>query len=186
MGSINKKELKELFARIDRRLLKSIDLFVIGGAAAILGYNVVKETNDVDLDGSVDSELNRIFQEEASSLGLDLFLSSRGVFVPPDGYRERMMFHDFPKKKLRVWTLDQYDLAISKMDRGIGKDFADIRRVHQEAPYEESLLVQIFIDEYLNVSVLGNKREKMMNFLDLIAQLFGDEAMNRVRIQIGF
>lgn len=28
---------------------------MIGGASAILGYNVIKETNDVDLDGEIEA-----------------------------------------------------------------------------------------------------------------------------------
>jgi hypothetical protein len=126
MGTITKKELSNLFAGIDAKLKKKIDVFIIGGASAILGYNVIKETNDVDLDGSIDSDFEKLFNEEAENLNLDLYLSSKGVFSPPDNYRQRMHFETFPKKKLRVWYLNQYDLAISKIDRGIEKDYEDI------------------------------------------------------------
>lgn len=186
MGTVTKDELKELFSRVDKRLKKSLDVYIIGGASAILGYNVVKETNDVDVDGSIDSDFQKIFDEEAKALGLDLYLSSKGVFYPPDGYRDRCEFEDFPKKKLRVWYLNQYDLAISKIDRGFGKDFEDIQRVHKKYPYDYEKLVQIFNDEYIKVVASGNTREKMMNLLDLVGNLFGDALVEDAKKRISF
>jgi hypothetical protein len=186
MGTLSKQELRKLFGNIDAKLKKQVDIYVIGGAAAILGYNVIKETNDVDLDGSIDSEFGKLFAEEAARLKLDLYLSSKGVFSPPHNYRDRMHSESFAKKKLRVWYLDQYDLAISKIDRGIEKDFEDIKRVHQKSPFQMARLVQIFKDEYIGIAAIGNPREKMMNLLDLISMLFGDEAMALVKREIKF
>ena len=185
MGSVTKKQLKQLFTQIDRRLSKNINIYIIGGISAIFGYNVMKETNDVDIDGSIDPDFQIIFDEEAKSLNLDLYLASKGVFAPPDGYRGRCAFEDFPRKKLRVWYLNQYDLAISKIDRGIEKDFEDIRKVHEQSPFEYERLVQIFNDEYIRVSAIGSPREKMMNLVDLVDQLFGPEFVDDVKKKIG-
>lgn len=187
MGSVTVKQLEELFGRIDARLKKKINLFIIGGASAILGYNVTKATNDVDIEGNIDDELNKIFTEEAEKLKLELYLSSRGgVFFPPDGYRSRSKFKDFAKNNLRVWYLDKYDLAISKIERGLEKDYEDIERVHAKSPFELDQLIQIFNHEYINVVATGNKREKMMNLLDLIGRLFGDAAVDSSAQKIGF
>jgi len=136
VGAVSKAHLRELFSRVDARILKTLEIYIIGGASAILGYNVTKETNDIDIEGNIDPDFARIFSEEAKFLGLDLHLSSAGVFSPPFEYRKRSKFEDFPKKKLRVWFLDQYDLAISKIDRGLEKDYEDIKRVHQKAPFD--------------------------------------------------
>ena len=177
----------ELFSRIDARLKKKINLYIIGGASAILGYNVTKATNDVDIEGVIDEELNKIFSEEAQKLKLDLYLSSRGrVFFPPDGYRSRAKFKDFSKNNLRVWYLDKYDLAISKIERGLEKDYEDIERIHKKSPFELDRMIQIFNDEYIRVVATGNKREKMMNLLDLIDRLFGDEFLEDSAKKIGF
>jgi hypothetical protein len=186
MGQISKEELKKLFSAVDQRLTKNLDLYIIGGASAILGYNVSKETNDVDVDGHIDQELEQVFHEEAAKLKLDLHLANKGIFSPPDHYRQRMKFQTFPKKRLRVWYLDQYDLAISKIDRGIEKDFEDIKRVHQKSPYEMKRLISIFNTEYIAISAIGNRREKMMNLLDLVSMLFGDQAMEKTKKEIGF
>ncbi len=187
MGSVTVKQLEELFSRVDARLKKKINLFIIGGASAILGYNVTKATNDVDIEGNIDEELNKIFSEEAKKLKMDLYLSSRGgVFFPPDGYRSRSKFKDFPKNNLRVWYLDKYDLAISKIERGLEKDYEDIERVHAKSLFELDQLIQIFNDEYINVVATGNKREKMMNLLDLIGRLFGDAEIEKSAKKIGF
>lgn len=186
MGAVTKDQIKELFRRVDKRLEKSLDIFLIGGISAVLGYNVVKETNDVDIDGRIDPDFRKIFDEEVKHLGLELYLSSKGVFSPPDGYRTRCKFEIFPKKKLKVWYLDQYDLAISKIDRGLGKDFEDIKRVHSEYPFEYERLIQIFNEEYINVSSIGNPREKMMNLIDLIENLFGSSYVEMAKKRIGF
>ena len=187
MGAITVKQLEELFRRIDARLKKKINIFVIGGASAILGYNVTKATNDVDIEGSIDEELNTIFSEEAKKLKMDLYLSSRGgVFFPPDGYRSRLKFKDFPKNNLRVWYLDKYDLAISKIERGLEKDYEDIERVHAKSSFELDRLIHIFNDEYINVVATGNKREKMMNLLDLIGRLFGEVTIEDSAKKVGF
>ncbi|MBL7542743.1 MAG: hypothetical protein JNL11_02955 [Bdellovibrionaceae bacterium] len=186
MGTVSQKELKKLFKNIDAKLTSSIDVYIIGGASAILGYNVMKETNDIDIDGGIDSEFNRLFSAEAKKLKLDLYLSSKGVFSPPENYRERMRKKTFPKKKLRVWYLDQYDLAISKIDRGIEKDLEDLKRVHAKSPFEVNTLVEIFNNEYIKVSAIGNPREKMMTLLDLVSMLFDETVLDKVKKEIGF
>lgn len=175
MASLSREQLKQLFTRVDSRLNTNVNLYIIGGASAILGYNVTKETNDIDVDGAVSAELSDIFSSEAKLLHLDVHLSSVGVFFPPERYRERAQFEDFPKRKLRVWFLDQYDLAISKIDRGIEKDFEDIERVHKKSTYDYDRLIQIFNDEYIKTVAIGNPREKKMNLVDLIARLFGED-----------
>jgi hypothetical protein len=47
MGTISQNDLKKVFSAVDARLKKKLDVYLIGGASAILGYNVSKETNDV-------------------------------------------------------------------------------------------------------------------------------------------
>lgn len=184
MENVTKSQLEELFSRVDARLRTQISLFIIGGASAILGYNVSKVTNDVD--GDIDFELGKIFAEEVEKLNLNLYLSSKGVFFPPDGYRSRSKLKDFRKNKLRVWFLNQYDLAISKIDRGSEKDYDDIKRVHVKSPFDRTILIKIFNDEYINVVATGNKRDKMMNLIDLISNLFGDEFVEATKKEIGF
>lgn len=186
MGSLTKKQVEELFKNIDAKLQKQIDLFVIGGVSAVLGYNVTKITDDVDIDGKVDSELDTLFNQEAKKLNLDLYLSSKGVFFPPEDYRSRAHFTDYPKNKLRVWFLNQYDLAISKIDRGLDKDYDDIKRVHEKSPFDRNQLINLFNDEYINVVATGNLREKKMNLIDLISNLFGDSAVEDTKKQIKF
>lgn len=175
MATVSKKQLKRLFAGVESRLTKNINIYVIGGASAILGYNVTKETNDVDIDGAIPPDFAQAFAAEVKVLKLDLRLSQVGVFAPPEVYRQRAKFEDFPKNKLRVWYLDQYDLAISKIDRGIEKDFEDIERVHKQSPFNCDKLVQIFNDEYIRTVAIGDPRIKKMNLVDLIGRLFGED-----------
>lgn len=185
MATVSKVELEKLFRGIDQRLARSVDIYIIGGAAAILGYNVTKETNDIDVDGQIPKELADAFAAETKALGLNLHLSQVGVFSPPEGYRERAKFEDFPKRKLRVWHLDQYDLAISKLDRGIEKDFEDIARIHENSPFEIERLIQIFQDEYIRTVAIGDPRIKKMNLVDLAAQLFDEEVAQATAKRIG-
>lgn len=175
MATVSKQQLRQLFTRVDGLLTQEMNIYLIGGAAAILGYNVTKETNDVDIEGTIPLDFKTAFASEAKALKLDLRLSQVSVFSPPEGYRERAKFEDFPSRKLRIWYLDQYDLAISKIDRGIEKDFEDIERVHKQSPYERDQLIQIFNDEYIQTVAIGNPRTKKMNLIDLAIRLFGEE-----------
>lgn len=186
MGKITQKDLENLFTQVDKRLLKKAELYIIGGAAAVIGYNVSKFTEDIDLDTSIDEEIALIVSEQAQKMGLDLYLSAKGVFFPPDGYRERMKFKDFPARNLRVYYLGQYDLAISKIDRGYQKDMDDIQAVHERFPYDLNELIEIFNSEYINVSAIGDLREKKMKLLDVIDKLFGHECMQASKIAIDF
>ncbi|MGZ3745147.1 MAG: DUF6036 family nucleotidyltransferase [Pseudobdellovibrionaceae bacterium] len=104
MATVTKKSLEALFQNIDSKLEHPIDIYIIGGASAILGYNIVKQTDDVDLDGSADTYFHELFRKATEETGTDLVLSSKGVFTPPEGYRERMHFTDFPNRKLRIWS----------------------------------------------------------------------------------
>lgn len=70
--------------------------------------------------------------------------------------------------------------------RGLGKDFEDIQRVHDKYPFNYERLLQIFNDEYINVSAIGNPREKMMNLIDLVDNLFGSEFVDDAKRRIGF
>lgn len=108
------------------------------------------------------------------------------MFFAPDGYKSRSKFKDFQKNNLRVWYLDKYDLAISKIERGLEKDYEDIERVHAKSPLELEPLIHIFNGEYINDVATGNKREKMMNLLDLISRLFGEAAIDTSAKKIGF
>ena len=186
MEEIKRKDLEILFSKIDERLDRAIDIFVIGGVSAIVGYDIAKTTEDVDLDSPIEPNFNSIFEQEAKGLGLDLYLSNKGIFYPPDGYRERMEFLDFPNKKLRVFYLNQYDLAISKIDRGFQKDMDDIKAVHKKSPYQCQELIRIFNDEYIHVSAIGDPRTKKMSLLLLILELFGKAVMEESKAKIGF
>ncbi len=84
-----------------------------------------------------------------------------------------------------MWYLDQYDLAISKIDRGIEKDFEDIERIHKKAPYEIDKLVHIFNEEYIRTVAIGDSRFKKMNLVDLSARLFGEVAARVTAAKIG-
>lgn len=109
MGTVTKKELTKLFKNIDAKLKQKIDVHIIGGSSAIIGYDVIKETHDVDLD--------------------------------------------------------------------------DIARVHAKSTFKISKLVEFFKNEYILVSAIGNTREKIMNLLDLISILFGDKAMEKIKME---
>lgn len=185
MAAVSREQLKNLFARIEARLSSRINIYIIGGASAILGYDVTKETNDIDVDGAIPPDFEKIFDAEAKALKLNLHLSQVGVFAPPENYRERAKFEDFPRRLLRVWYLDQYDLAISKIDRGIEKDFEDIEQVHKRAPYDRDRLIQIFNDEYIRTVVIGNPQVKKMNLVDLATRLFGESVAEDTAKRVG-
>lgn len=115
--------------KVDRALVElkvegpKIDLILIGGAAVLVRHGGKRWTRDVD---AVDRS-HRLW-----GLGLleeyGLHLVSEAILNLHPDYEERLerikeLQH---LKRLRVWALGPYDLAITKIGRGLPHDIEDV------------------------------------------------------------
>ncbi len=118
--------LDELSDEFDRKGIdQDVYIILVGAASLILKFNLKRATSDIDILEPLSAN-RRLFG------GLGQLLSRMGFHIVsetllnlhPD-YMERLELFE-RKGKIRILTLNPYDLAISKIDRGFAKDMKDI------------------------------------------------------------
>jgi hypothetical protein len=70
-----------------------------------------------------------------------VYLDQVGVTQPPDDYESRLR-EMFPGafQNLRLMALDPYDLALTKLERNIGRDRSDVRYLARTVPFDLNIL----------------------------------------------
>jgi hypothetical protein len=122
--------LKEVDENIEN--MHKVPVYIMGGAAMLLGYGSERSTRDIDL----------ILTDECKSLlklaGRDSPLSKRhkGLYLDtpaPGQYRISEKFEKYAIiyeknifKKLEIYILDPYDIILTKISRLEDKDILDI------------------------------------------------------------
>lgn len=117
---------------LDSLLDEPIELHCIGGFAAVSGYGLRRSTNDLDYVTLVPLNRAAALQELAgagSSLARKhkVHIQHAGVATVPENYQARMRelyFGHF--QNIRLFVLDPYDLALSKLSRNADHDHEDI------------------------------------------------------------
>jgi predicted nucleotidyltransferase len=108
---VDKSELTEVLAKLDKELSRPCELVVIGGAAMILHYGSQRATRDVDalfLRGDI-LELRRAIKEVARERNLpDDWLSEAAkgfADILPRDFQRRLVPLEMPLSRLRVYVL---------------------------------------------------------------------------------
>jgi hypothetical protein len=168
--------------------LREIDTFVddethlhcLGGFVVTLVYGSPRETSDID---SLTLVRHPAGLYQFAGIGSDLFkrygvyLDPVGVATLPDNYEDRLA-EIFPATfdRLRLFALDPYDIALSKLERNADIDRQDILHLAQVVPFDLQLLQQRYADELL--VYLGNSTSE-----DLTLKLWID-MINETRQQL--
>jgi hypothetical protein len=117
---------------VDARLSGPVELHCVGGFVLTTVYGVPRTTGDLDFTAAVPAhEAARL--EELAGPGSrlaqkhKLYLRRVGVDGLPEAYQERLR-EVFPRRfrRLRLFALDPYDLALSKLTRNSAKDREDV------------------------------------------------------------
>jgi hypothetical protein len=133
-------DILKLFEAIDLELTRhagegeTLDLYLIGRSALILGYDLNLMTKDIDILYSHGSELQQKALERfgqgtagAGKWGFHLEAVSSGLPPVPSGYRSRAIDVPGPWRVIRPKRLEIHDLAVTKLKRFHAKDRADLR-----------------------------------------------------------
>jgi len=150
---------REFLRDVDDALAEShpaepIELHCVGGFAVAMRYGLNRTTSDLDIVEAVPS----------SGLKVVLGLAGRGTAVArkhrlhidagsrvatlPENYAERL--EDlFPgaMRHLRLRIPDAYDLALSKLERNIGRDREDVLVIAKAARIEPGILRERYVSE---------------------------------------
>lgn len=169
----------ETFLRaIDRHLAKSYSIVVIGGAAAAIAYHAVDFTVDIDTTTSID-EIAFACNEAKKETGLHIPIGPAGVFDAPFHYEDRVIrIASLNLKKLSIMVPEVHDLILMKVIRGDAHDLEQIEGIKDKQAINLATLEQRFRSEMKHV--IGNQRTIRLNFLAMVARLFGEEKAERI------
>ena len=150
-------ELFEFLRDIDARLESSevkgrIDLYLFGGAAAVIAYGSRRGT--VDIDVHLDDDRIRKKLSEWAGEGTDLakkheiyFQSvnpSLMLIEDPDWKHRCVRIPGDRLKHLRVMALGKEDLILSKLSRYNDRDREDIKFIAEEHPVDVKMLIAYY------------------------------------------
>jgi len=175
-----------LLRLVDDELAEPHELVIVGGAAIGLNYASTHLTSDIDsvtstrdraLWQAIDRACKKV--QEREGLRRPPQVGCIGVaFEPPEDWERRRRKVPLSLRRLRVYVPERHDLALSKVSRGLSRDFAAVRSMHDQTPLRLHTLVERYEEPRL-VRVGDNRRFKA-NFLALVAELFGEPAAERV------
>lgn len=143
----------EFLSELDANAVEPIDFHCLGGFVVTLVYGAERTTSDVDV-------LMFVPKTEASALvglgqkGSDLhkrhkvYLDPVGVATPPEDYDQRLV-EMFPGtfKNIRLFALDAYDIALTKIERNSPKDREDVKYLARTVPFDLDVLQERYRKE---------------------------------------
>ncbi len=144
---------KSFFAEIDAALNQEVALHCLGGFVAKIMYDLPRETSDVDVlpiasNNEIDSVISLAVEGSELHKKYGVYLQVVGVATIPEGYESRLteMFAG-TFKHLRLFALDPYDLALSKIERNSQRDRDDVKHLAHVVPFDLELLRSRFENE---------------------------------------
>lgn len=151
---------KSFLSEIDENLAGETRLEILGGFIITIIYGATRTTADVDIVSVVPNDQTRKLIESAGE-GSPLhgkhkvYLDRVGIATLPENYEDRLteIFAD-KFKKLRLFALDAYDIALAKIERNIDRDREDVLFLAQRAAFDAAVLKEIYFNELR--PVLGN------------------------------
>lgn len=127
MASLAEETILTFLIELGRRHSLPADLFLLGGSALCL-LGSPRPTLDIDYVGDdlSKNELQVSIDQVANEMGMEVEAVPIGGFVPlPEGVDERNVpIGQFGA--VRVFILDPYLIALSKIDRGFDTDIEDV------------------------------------------------------------
>lgn len=142
------------FLDIDKVLVQPVELQCMGGFAIAMLYGLPRPTVDVDYLSAVpvDETANL---ESLAGRGSALhhkhgvYVQHVGMVTVPDSYEDRLT-PMFPSayRRLRLWGLDGYDLALSKLERNSTRDREDVRFLARAVPLDLAVLEDRYRSEF--------------------------------------
>lgn len=191
MNQFRSNEIETFLRAVDRHLTDSIEIRIIGGAAAVLSFGLQSATMDIDLksitapDFDTTTSTTRFegaCEAARKETGLDIPVASVGIWDAPYAFESR--FTPAPLrglKKLSILVPEKHDWALMKIVRLDAKDIAHIKEAHGLAGFDRQLFLQRFITEMTHVS--PSKRLGRY-FLTMMEELFGAEVAGRMEMEI--
>ena len=141
------------FSELDKIADQPIDFHCLGGFVVTIVYGVPRSTSDVDVLMFVPKE-NSARLINSGQKGSDLhnrhkvYLDPVTIVTPPEDY-DRRLTKIYPGvfKKLSLYALDPYDIALTKIERNSPKDRDDVKYLARTVPFDLKILRERYYKE---------------------------------------
>jgi hypothetical protein len=144
---------RSFLEEIDRAAEAPIVLHCIGGFAVTTYYGASRSTGDIDVfDVAPGSALKWLLGLGGPDADLSkkykIYLQHASVAALPDGYEERLIeVFAGTFARLRLFVLDPYDLALSKLTRNSDVDVEDVLHLARSQSLDLRVLETRYQDE---------------------------------------
>jgi hypothetical protein len=172
---------KAFWKEIDETIQESVELHCLGGFVVTLLYGLERSTADVDVISVIPRYTASGLLEiagEGSPLHRKhgVYLDVVGIATIPENYDERLteiFAEEF--QNIRLFALDPYDIALSKIERNIQRDRDDVKHLARVTPFDLEVLKDRYEKE-LRVYLGNPEREDLR--LKLWIQVIEEERTN--------
>lgn len=149
---------------IDALVEGETKLHCIGGFVVTVVYGAARNTSDIDTLTLVHQPPGLFDQAGIGSRlykQYGLYLDPVGVATLPENYEDRLVERfSGTFDRLRLYTLDPYDIALSKLERNADIDRQDVIHLARTVPFDREILEQRYHRE-LRVYLGNPKREDL-------------------------
>jgi hypothetical protein len=139
---------------LDSELTEEVRLYCVGGFAVVYKYELARETSDIDVLEIAplphrESVLAAAGQGERlnKAHGVYVQIVSGMVTVPENAIERATELFPSSFMSLRLFVLDPYDLALSKLERNNQKDRDDVKHLFKTVPLDFDTLEQRYREE---------------------------------------
>ena len=133
-------------SNLDENAAEPVDFHCLGGFVITVAYGLARSTSDVDVLAFVPkSEASRLVElghKESELYKIHkVYLDSVTIVTPPEDYDLRLteMFAG-AFKRIRLFALDPYDIALTKIERNSAKDREDVKYLARTIPFDLNIL----------------------------------------------
>ena len=141
------------FLEVERSLDAPLTLHCIGGFAIAMLFGLSRPTVDVDCPSIIPLDQIAPLQSlagEGSTLHKKhgVYVQHVGIVTVPENYAERLVpMFSSAYRHLSFMGLEAHDLALSKLERNLGRDREDIKYMARAVPLDLDLLETRYRDE---------------------------------------
>ena len=144
---------KSFFTEIDNSLTEELTLHCLGGFVLTMLYGLDRPTADVDVlplgsNAKTESLIDLAGEGSALHKKYRVYLQIVGIAPIPLNYEDRLS-EMFAKtfNHLRLFALDPYDLALSKIERNTQRDRDDVKHLARSFPLDLNVLTERYEKE---------------------------------------
>jgi|ERR1043165_380202 hypothetical protein len=131
---------------IDGQVEGEVELHCLGGFVVTMLYGLVRPTADVDVimiapGGMIEYLLQLAGKGSKLHRKYGIYLDFVTIAAVPEDYDQRLT-EILPGtfKRLRLFALDPYDLALAKLERNIQRDRDDVKYLARTVPFDLNIL----------------------------------------------